>query len=255
MPTHTNTKKRLTLGIIAILILGAVIALLVYSKTPSESTPNKYIALTQAYLHLTNAHNHAHHDNHEHHKHHDNHAHHEHSHHAQSNAQNQQNAHQNADESAHEDALALIQRAKASGYELIDAHTLAHDLNSFVIIATLPRGIYNLGLIPGAKHFGFAKSPSLQEVGKTPQDQWAQDALNRSQQEFVEFLGAQKDAKIVFYDEGDDIFAPVGSAHTALLWAQNLGYTNLYRLVGGFGAWKALSNTTSTQKPHCCEME
>lgn len=219
MPTHCNTKKKLGLFVIAFLIVFCVaIALILWLKTPRSQTPNTYIALTQAYLDLRNA-----------------------------------KTLTQPPTPIQEDALALIQRAQASGYQLIDSDTLAQNLDSFVIIATLPRGIYNLGLIPGAKHFGFAKSPSLQEVGKTPQDQWTQDALNRSQQEFVEFLGVDKDAQIVFYDEGDDIFAPVGSAHTGILWAKNLGYTNLYRLVGGFGAWKAQGNPISTQKPHCCE--
>ncbi|WP_394954753.1 rhodanese-like domain-containing protein [uncultured Helicobacter sp.] len=240
MLKHTRWKL---FALLFIIVFCVAIAILFWINTPHNATPNKYITLTQAYLNLRNANM------------------------SESKgidsptALNQnttqadtRNFEQNPDQNpAMEDALALIQRARASGYELIDSHTLARNLDSYIIIATLPRGIYNLGLIPGAKHFGFAKSPSGQEIGKT--DQWTQDALNRSQQEFIEFLGAQKDAKILFYDEGDDIFAPVGSAHTALLWAKSLGYTNLYRLVGGFGAWKALGNPISTQKPHCCEAE
>ena len=217
MPTR-NAKKRLQLFIFIFLATFCVALIIIFwLKKPHLATPNAYITLTQSYLELKNTPNT----------------------HTQSSAQ--------------EDARALIQRANATGYQLIDSHALAQDLDSFVIIATLPRGIYNLGLIPSAKHFAFAKSPSLKEIGKGTQEEWNQDSPNRSQQEFLEFLGADKNAKILFYDEGDDIFAPVGSAHAAILWAQNCGYTNLYRLVGGFGAWKALGNPISTQKPHCCE--
>nr|WP_231860295.1 rhodanese-like domain-containing protein [Helicobacter himalayensis] len=150
-----------------------------------------------------------------------------------------------------QEAIALKQRADNNDYKLIDSESLASQLNDFVIIATLPRGIYNLGLIPNAKHFGFGKSLSLNEDGS--EWNWKEDSQNGDLKQFVEFLRADKGAKIVFYDEGDSIFAPAGSAHTAILWAQHLGYTELYRLVGGFGAWKALGKPITTQMPKCCE--
>lgn len=148
-----------------------------------------------------------------------------------------------------EEVVALQQRANASGYKLITAPQL-EGADESIIIATLPRGIYNLGLIDGAKHFEFAKSITFNDNGS--EWNWDKDALGRAKSEFVEFLGEDKGAMIVFYDEGEDVFAPFGSAHTALIWARHLGYTNLYRLVGGFGAWKGLGLPTTTEMPECC---
>ncbi|MGX2984895.1 rhodanese-like domain-containing protein [Helicobacter sp. 23-1048] len=148
-----------------------------------------------------------------------------------------------------EEVVALQQRANASGYKLITAPQL-EEAQEAIIIATLPRGIYNLGLIEGAKHFEFAKSITFNDNGS--EWNWDKDALSRDKSEFVEFLGEDKGAMIVFYDEGEDIFAPFGSAHTALIWARHLGYENLYRLVGGFGAWKGLGLPITTQMPECC---
>lgn len=148
-----------------------------------------------------------------------------------------------------EEVVALQQRANASGYKLITAPQLER-ADEAIIIATLPRGIYNLGLIDGAKHFEFAKSITFNDNGS--EWNWDKDALGRAKSELVEFLGEDKGAMIVFYDEGEDVFAPFGSAHTALIWARHLGYTNLYRLVGGFGAWKGLGLPTTTEMPECC---
>ncbi len=151
-----------------------------------------------------------------------------------------------------DDAQALILRSKFSGYKLISPQELNKNNDEFVIIASLPRGIYNLGLIPHAKFFEFAQSPSLNEDGSDWN--WSADGLERSQEDFLSLLGENKQAKIVFYDNGDDILSPVGSAHLGLIWAKHLGYENLYRLIGGFGAWKDSGLPTTTEVPECCQM-
>lgn len=151
-----------------------------------------------------------------------------------------------------EDAQALVSRAHTSGYELIAPKELSSHLDEYIIIATLPRGIYNLGLIPEARHFEFALSPSLNEDGSDWN--WTADALGRAQEDFINLLGQSKEAKILFYDSGENIFSPVGSAHLGLLWAKHLGYTHLYRLIGGQNAWKDMNLPLSTQVPHCCQM-
>lgn len=155
-------------------------------------------------------------------------------------------------DNAIDDALALISRASLSGYELILPSTLAENPNDFIIISTLPRGIYNLGLIPNAKHFEFALSPTLNEDGS--EWNWDADALSREKEDFIALLGDDKNAKIIFYDSGEYVFTPMGSAHLAILWAQHLGYTQLYRLIGGFNAYKGLKLPITTQVPSCCEM-
>ena len=119
-------------------------------------------------------------------------------------------------------------------------------------MATLPRGVYNLGLIPNAKHFEFALSPSLNDNGS--EWNWEADALSRKQDEFIALLGKDKDSKIVFYDSGEYGLSPMGSAVVGIMWAKKLGYNNIYYLVGGFNAWKDLKLPISTEAPHCCQM-
>ena len=151
-----------------------------------------------------------------------------------------------------DDNISLITRAFTSGYELVLPNDIKGKLDDYIIISTLPRGIYNLGLIPTSKHFEFALSPSLNADGS--EWNWEADALSRPQEEFIQLLGDDKNAKILFYDGGEHIYAPMGSAHIAIMWAKHLGYTQLYRLVGGFSAWKDLGLPVTTEKPHCCEM-
>ena len=150
-----------------------------------------------------------------------------------------------------DEARGLLMRSREVGYKLLSPMELKNELDSYIIIATMPRGIYNLGLIPNARHFEFSISPNVDESGK---EVWALDAKSRPQEQFIRFLGENKSAKILFYDEGEHVFAPVGSAHIALLWAKALGYTNLYRLSGGLKAWKELGIPLSTQAPSCCQM-
>ncbi len=129
-----------------------------------------------------------------------------------------------------EDAKALIIRADSIGYKLVSSTFLKN--NPATTILTSPNGI----IIANAKTFLFAKTLSFNDDGS--EWNWNKDALGNSIDEFVNILGKDKDALIVFYDSGEDIFSPSGSAHTALIWAKHLGYTNLARLIGGYNAWK-----------------
>lgn len=152
-----------------------------------------------------------------------------------------------------DDTISLIKRAKLSGYNLVLPNSkLIEELDEYVIIATLPRGIYNLGLIPQSKHFEFTVSPSANDDGS--EWNWEADGLSRPQKEFIDLLGNDKNAKILFYDSGEYTSAPMGNSHVGILWAKHLGYTQLYRLVGGIYAWKLLGLPLTTQVPHCCEM-
>ena len=156
------------------------------------------------------------------------------------------------DEKISQDALQILKRAEQFGYTIILPDELAKNLESYTIIATLPRGVYNLGLIPSAKHFEFALSPSFNDNGS--EWNWEADGLSRSQNELVSLLGEDKNAKIVFYDSGEYGFSPMGSAVVGIMWAKKLGYNNVYYLVGGFNAWKDLKLPISTEVPHCCQM-
>lgn len=225
----SKVKRIVSVVLVMGVFIGGTAFFALSNKAPKIDSNNKFVALHLAYLQMLDSQKNA-----------------------ESSAQNSASAQSQAQLESMEEAIALKQRADNNNYKLIDSESLASGLNDFVIIATLPRGIYNLGLIPNAKHFGFSKSLSLNEDGS--EWNWKEDSQNGDMKQFVEFLGANKGAKIVFYDEGDSIFAPAGSAHTAILWAQHLGYTELYRLVGGFGAWKALGKPITTQMPECCEL-
>ncbi len=218
---ESKLKRTLSVVLVMVVFIGGTTFFTLPNKAQKMDSGNKFVALHLAYLQVLDS------------------------------QQNTESSTQNKSQESTQEAIALKQRADNNDYKLIDSESLASQLNDFVIIATLPRGIYNLGLIPNAKHFGFGKSLSLNEDGS--EWNWKEDSQNGDMKQFVEFLGADKGAKIVFYDEGDSIFAPAGSAHTAILWAQHLGYTELYRLVGGFGAWKALGKPITTQMPKCCE--
>lgn len=160
-------------------------------------------------------------------------------------------AHFNSTQEQVDEAKGLLMRSHEIGYKLLSPLELKERLDEYIIIATMPRGVYNLGLIPNAKHFEFSISPNVDESGK---EVWELDAKYRPQEQFIRFLGEDKNAKILFYDEGEHIFSPVGSVHIALLWAKALGYTNLYRLSGGLKAYKELGIPLSTQAPSCCQM-
>ncbi len=57
-------------------------------------------------------------------------------------------------------------------------------------------------------------------------------------------LPADKSAKIVLYCHGGNMSA------TAARTLANLGYTNIYQLVGGFADWKAAGLPLETQQPN-----
>lgn len=107
------------------------------------------------------------------------------------------------------------------------------------IIAAMPRGIYTLGFIKGAKNIGFgAKYSGI----------WENDALDSATMaRFVELLGDKK-GEIVVYDNGD------GGAFSAIAWAKKLGYANIAYLEGGLPKWRAAGYEVSYEMPKCCQM-
>lgn len=124
----------------------------------------------------------------------------------------------------------IIENAKNNDFKLITSKELEEIINelNLEIIAAIPRGVYNLGFIENAKNFEFSERSSTAK-------------------ERLEFLLGDKKNKIVFYDNGD------GGAINTLLWAKELGYKNLYYLVGNFSAWKERNYFISFESPMCCE--
>lgn len=135
----------------------------------------------------------------------------------------------------------ILAQSRENDYTLISTKELNRRINmgeKFTIIASVPRGIYILGFIQGAKNFGFRVEYS---------GIWEDDVLDSaSQDKFREFLG-KVDTSIIIYDNGD------GSGKVATLWAKKLGYINVAYLVGGFQAWRSNGFLVSFDMPECCK--
>lgn len=155
-------------------------------------------------------------------------------------------------------AKTLIAQADSMGYTFIAPMDLHTQIEDFKIIATLPRGIYNLGLIPNAIHFDpQIKSTKINssEMAESPQDS-EQFILDH----FRHLVGHNKNIKILFYDEGNASqstisgLSPSQNTIRTIILAKKLGYTNIYYLPGGMKVWKELKLPVSTQIPSCCQM-
>lgn len=133
-----------------------------------------------------------------------------------------------------------IQSAKNNDYKLITALELKNrldDNDDIQIIAVVPRGIYILGFIKGAKNFEFNNEFS---------GIWENDA-NDKKDKFIEFLG-NKEKEIILYDTGES------NAITAAIWAKKLGYSNVSILIGGFKEWRDKNFEISFDIPECCQI-
>jgi thiosulfate/3-mercaptopyruvate sulfurtransferase len=80
--------------------------------------------------------------------------------------------------------------------------------------------------VPGAKQFLFP-IPDMKV--------WdAKETGGRSEQEFLQLLGPDKNRSIVIYCG----FVKCTRSHNGAAWAVKNGYTNVYRHPGGIFAWK-----------------
>lgn len=134
----------------------------------------------------------------------------------------------------------ILEDAKIYDYKLISTKELESLLENgadMQIIATIPKGIYILGFIKGAKNFEFKSAFS---------GVWEDDTKN-TKEKFFEFLG-DKNKKIIFYDNGEN------SARSGVLWAKKLGYNDVYLLAGNFQGWKERNFEISFDMPECCRM-
>lgn len=137
-------------------------------------------------------------------------------------------------------AESYINNATKNDYKLITTKELKAKLDSnddMEIIAVVPRGIYSLGFIRGAKNF---------EFGDEFSGNWGNDTKN-TQDKFIGFLG-DKQQEIIFYDNGTN------NATTAAIWAKKLGYENVSILVGGFVGWRERDFEISFDMPECCRI-
>ena len=128
------------------------------------------------------------------------------------------------------EAVKLVRDTKAGGYEVISAEELKKLVDSkkeILIVDTMPyEDSYKKEHVPGAKQFLFP-IPIMAN--------WdAKETGGKSMDDFVAFLGPNKDKTIVFYCG----FVKCTRSHNGAAFAKQLGYKNVYRFPGGIFAWK-----------------
>jgi thiosulfate/3-mercaptopyruvate sulfurtransferase len=127
-------------------------------------------------------------------------------------------------------AVKLVREVQRGRYNVITTAELKKWIDSgkeLTIIDTMPyEASYKKNHIPGAKQFLF---PIPEMTTWKPAG-----TGNKSQSDFVNFLGADKEQTIVIYCG----FVKCTRSHNGAMWAKKLGYHNVYRHSGGIFAWK-----------------
>ena len=127
-------------------------------------------------------------------------------------------------------AVKLVREVMRGGYDLVTTQELKDWIDTgkeMVIVDTMPyEASYKKAHVPGAKQFLFP-IPDM--------NQWDNNETDgKSQQEYTELLGPDKDKLIVVYCG----FVKCTRSHNGAVWAKKLGYENVYRYPGGIFAWK-----------------
>jgi len=129
-----------------------------------------------------------------------------------------------------QEAVKLVREVQQGGYDVITAKELKGLIDSgkdILIIDTMPYDAsYKKTHVPGAKQFLFPipemKAWDTKETdGKTLDD-------------FKALLGPDMSKTIVIYCG----FVKCTRSHNGAMWAQKLGYKNVFRFPGGIFAWK-----------------
>lgn len=127
-----------------------------------------------------------------------------------------------------------------------ELNALLNSQKSLILLDVSKKGNFLIAHLPHAKHFTM-DIDSLSNDGKL---QWSKK--NGTQDEFKEKLGGDLLAPIVIYDEGNTPPSQISMADIACMWAEKLGYQNLYRLSGGMKIWKENHFMLTHEAPHCC---
>ena len=127
-------------------------------------------------------------------------------------------------------AVKLVREVQRGGYDVVTTEELKQWIDSdkqMVIVDTMPyEASYKKNHIPGAKQFLFP-IPDM--------NAWdAKETGDKSQADFSQLLGGDKDKTIVIYCG----FVKCTRSHNGAAWAVKLGYKNVYRYAGGVFAWK-----------------
>jgi thiosulfate/3-mercaptopyruvate sulfurtransferase len=121
-------------------------------------------------------------------------------------------------------AVKLSREVARGGYQLVTTAELKGWLDQkkpMMIIDTMPlEGSYKKQHIPGAVQYEFP-IPEVKEMD------------DAAKAKFEKFLGPDKDKTLVFYCG----FVKCTRSHNGAMWAEKLGYKNVYRYPGGIKAW------------------
>ena len=127
-------------------------------------------------------------------------------------------------------AVKLVREVQRGGYNVVTTAELKKWIDSgkeITIIDTMPyEASYRKNHIPGAKQFLFPiPEMTIWTLAETD---------NKSQSDFEKLLGADEGRTIVIYCG----FVKCTRSHNGAIWANKLGYKNVYRDSGGIFAWK-----------------
>jgi len=137
-------------------------------------------------------------------------------------------------------SIGIYNQTTAGGYKLVGTEELKGWIDAkkdMLIVDTMPyEDSYKKEHVPGAKQFLFP-IPDM----KT----WdAKETAGKSEQNFVQMLGPDKNKLIVIYCG----FVKCTRSHNGATWAVKNGYTNVYRYPGGIFAWKGAKYSTEDVK-------
>lgn len=122
-------------------------------------------------------------------------------------------------------AMKACAEKERGGYELISMKDLKAKLNAkedMIVVDTMPyEASYKKQHIPTAVQFQFP-IPEMKTMDYEMEKQYR------------DLLGPDKDKIIVVYCG----FVKCGRSHNGAMWAVKLGYTNVYRCLGGIFGWK-----------------
>ncbi len=135
-------------------------------------------------------------------------------------------------------AVQLHREAGKGGYGLVTAEELKAWMDEgkgMVLVDTMPfEDSYRKMHVPGAVQFLFP-IPEMASWDPAETD-------GRSQADFEDLLGPDKDKTIVVYCG----FVKCTRSHNGAAWATRLGYRNVYRFSGGIYAWKGAGYPTAS---------
>lgn len=134
-------------------------------------------------------------------------------------------------------AVTLARETAAGEYELItteELKKLIDDQQDMVLIDAMPYAeSFSKEHIPGAKNFLFPKDGEMTDWDPA-------QTGNKTQEQFAELLGDDKDKLVVVYCG----FVKCARSHNGAMWAKKLGYNNVKRYPGGIYAWKGAGHAT-----------